>query len=416
MQKSVGFILSSVLSLFLLACSSNVVSETEGVANEMGKSQKRGVAFNFALMDDLPLLTPYITWDYNWGAEQNDIAAQWFAANDIEFCPMAWGRTFSQEKIRQYVSVNPSCRYLLAFNEPNLNDQAKMTPTEAAAQWGKITDLARELNLKIVAPAMNYGTLSGYGDPIRWLDEFFAQDRVSIDDVDAIAIHCYMSSPTAVGNYIQMFAKYGKPIWMTEFCAWDPVPASVEVQMQYMCEVLNMMEQNPLVERYAWFIPRAKAGAPYMQLLTPSQPYQLTELGQMYCHFSTFDKTTWLRSQNAILAKDYVACSNDVQVRYSNKETHLILNAFQEKMWTQYQIYNSQPTTKLTLRYATLSSGRVLLYVDDALQHIVDLPMTGRDMHTWKELPVELNIDKGKHTLKLEMYEGVVNMISIKLD
>ena len=87
-----------------------------------------------------------------------------------------------------------------------------MTPSKAAELWPSVVDLAKELNLKLVSPAMNYGTLAGYSDPIKWLDEFFAQPGVSIDDIDAISIHCYMANPQALRNYVAMFYKYNKPI------------------------------------------------------------------------------------------------------------------------------------------------------------------------------------------------------------
>ena len=210
----------------------------------MTRSAKRGVAFNFNYVSDLPLLSPYITWDYNWGNSTNESAALWFDANEIDYCPMCWSGSYDANKIRTFVAAHPNTKYLLAFNEPNLTDQANMTPAQAAALWPPVVALAKELNLKLVSPAMNYGTLSGYSDPIKWLDEFFAQPDVSIDDVDAIAVHSYMASPSAVQSYIERFRKYNKPVWVTEFCAWDPKPTSAEVQMDYMCAVLHYMENE----------------------------------------------------------------------------------------------------------------------------------------------------------------------------
>ena len=207
--------------------------------SEMRKSAKRGVSFDFKQAEDLPLLSPFCSWAYNWGNTQNAQAALWFDSNDMDFCPMAWNNTYNADAIRQYVQAHPKTKYLLGFNEPNLKDQCNMTPAEAAAHWGEVVALANELHVKLVSPAMNYGTLDGYSDPVKWLDEFFAQPGVSMADIDAIAVHCYMSSPSAVRNYIEMFRKYGKPVWLTEFCAWDPVPGSVESQMDYMCTVLS---------------------------------------------------------------------------------------------------------------------------------------------------------------------------------
>ena len=70
------------------------------------------------------------------------------------------------DRIRTYKATHPQCEYLLAFNEPNLTDQCNYTPQQAAVQWPRLKELADELGMKLVSPAMNYGTLGGYSDPV----------------------------------------------------------------------------------------------------------------------------------------------------------------------------------------------------------------------------------------------------------
>ena len=148
-----------VAALALAACTPNTPDPhgQTNVVDAMPKSVKRGVSFNFNQLTDLPLLSPYISWDYNWGNTPSEDAATWFDANDMDFCPMCWNGNYSVDKIRAFVSAHPKTKYLLAFNEPNLTDQARMTPAEAAAIWTPVVELAKELNLKLVSPAMNYG-------------------------------------------------------------------------------------------------------------------------------------------------------------------------------------------------------------------------------------------------------------------
>ena len=131
----------------------------------MQKSAKRGVSFNFTNIQDLPLLSPAISWSYNWANDQNSTSALWFDTNAMDFCPMCWNGSYSADKIRQYVQQHPNTKYLLGFNEPNLTDQCNMTPAQAAGPWQEVVALAKELNLKLISPAMNYGTLAGYHDP-----------------------------------------------------------------------------------------------------------------------------------------------------------------------------------------------------------------------------------------------------------
>lgn len=383
--------------------------------SEMRKSAKRGVSFDFKQAEDLPPLSPSCSWAYNWGNTQNAQAALWFDSNDMDFCPMAWNNTYNADAIRQYVQAHPKTKYLLGFNEPNLKDQCNMTPAEAAAHWGEVVALAKKLGLQLVSPAMNYGTLAGYSDPVKWLDEFFAQPSVSLDDVCAIAVHCYMSSPSAVRNYIEMFRKYGKPVWLTEFCAWDPVPGSVESQMDYMCAVLNYLEQEPLVERYAWFIPRTSSPvdkAPYMQLLTHTSPVELTDLGVLYTSFSSFDKQAWLPLESGIGAHQYVALSNNtIALRVSEEKTPYI-QGLQSGMWVVYQV-RSTSEEPLQLTYATIASSQICVYVDDVAQAIVDVPKTA-DMQAWSTLNTGVRCGKGRHMVRLEMLKGVINLQELK--
>lgn len=387
------------------------------VVDAMPKSAKRGVAFSFTILTDLPLMSPYISWDYNWGNAPTDNAATWFDANEMDFCPMCWSGSYSADRIRAFVAAHPKTKYLLAFNEPNLTDQANMTPAQAAEVWAPVVALAKELNLKLVSPAMNYGTLAGYSNPIKWLDEFFAQPGVSLDDIDAISVHCYMASASSVWNYIEMYKKYNKPIWLTEFCAWDPVPGSVETQMDYLCGVLNYLEQSPLVERYAWFIPRQSKKVdtpPYMQLLTHDDPADLTPLGQMYCYFSPMDTTVWLRANRPIYASEYVRVANNLMTLRPSTDSvivnqvnqkGLMISNFSQGQQVTYQIYVPANTTQLTLRYAGYSNSICEVLVDGESQGYVNLPREGNPLD-WKEAEGAMPLKAGKHTITLSLFSG----------
>ena len=411
----------SLCALLCAACDSNPVTPAQGkVVDAMPKSAKRGVAFNFSQVSDLPLLSPYISWDYNWGNNTGENAALWFDANEIDFCPMCWSGSYNADKIRAFVAAHPKTKYLLAFNEPNLTDQANMTPAQAAAQWQPVVALAKELNLKLVSPAMNYGTLAGYSDPIKWMDEFFAQPGVSLDDIYAISLHCYMSSAGGVQSFIERFAKYGKPIWLTEFCAWDPIPGSVAVQMDYMCAVLNYLESAPNIERYAWFIPRTSGkvdSAPYMQLLNHDDPSTLTDLGKMYCWFSPMNKEVWLKTNRFIHAGEYAAVSNNaIPLRPSTdavstamaKRDGLMVTNFLEGTEISYQICIDFPSSGkgLTVRYCGYTDNICEVLLDGKTLVHLSMPRTG-DTTKWMEAFTKLGgIANGNHTLTLKMISG----------
>jgi hypothetical protein len=280
-----------------------------------------------------------------------------------------------------------------------------------------VVDLAKELNLKLVSPAMNYGTLAGYSNPIKWLDEFFAQPGVSIDDIDAISIHCYMANPQALRNYVAMFYKYNKPIWLTEFCAWEEYAIhSEEDQMTYMCSALNYLEQDDKVARYAWFIPRAKSGYPYMQLLTYYAPYELTSAGKVYCGFSSFDKSVWFRAQNPIQASNYIGVSDyTIQVRPSTDGEGLMLSRLSKEQYADYQVYVPNATQTLMLRYAALGDADVAIWTDDEPAAVASLTATGA-MNKWQTAEIAVSLAAGYHTLRIQMQEGVTNINWFKLN
>ena len=423
-------IIALALAVALAACNpidpSHPTDETN-VVKTMPKSAKRGVSFSFTQLTDLPLLSPYISWDYNWGNTPTDEAAYWFDTNEMDYCPMCWNGNYSADRIRAFVAAHPKTQYLLAFNEPNLTDQANMTPAQAAALWPDVVALAKELNLKLVSPAMNYGTLAGYSNPIKWLDEFFAQPGVSIDDVYAISVHCYMASSSSVKSYIEMFEKYNKPIWLTEFCAWDPAPGSVTTQMDYMCAVLNYLEKQPSVERYAWFMPRMSGkveSVPYNQLLTHDYPAALTDLGKMFCYFSPMDETVWIRADRPIYAHEYTRVANDnMPLRPTNDaemvqtigHDGLMITNFIAGQQLTYQLYFPTDIQQLRLRYCGYSNAICEVLVDGESQNFIDMPRNGSSTE-WATASIAQPIKAGKHTITLALFSGSCSLSALQFE
>ncbi|MBR4264046.1 MAG: hypothetical protein IKQ48_05670 [Paludibacteraceae bacterium] len=421
MRQSSAILLSLAATILMAACNTPGVDPGKDPkpADAMPKSAKRGVAFSFSQITDLPLLSPYISWDYNWGNTPSDEAALWFDTNEMDYCPMCWNGNYNADKIRAFVAAHPKTRYLLAFNEPNLTDQARMTPAEAASLWAPVVALAKELNLQLVSPAMNYGTLPGYSDPIKWLDEFFTQPGVSIDDIYAISIHCYMASASGLQGFVERFEKYNKPIWLTEFCAWDPVPGSVNTQMDYMCAALHYLETRPSVERYAWFIPRTGNKVdtpPYMQLLTHDYPAALTDLGKMYCYFSPMDTTVWLKTDRFILANEYTRVKNhnmplrpttdQVAVSRAGRDGLMITNLIEGQELT-YQVYVTSPSRSkaIEIRYCGYSNSICEVMADGVTLTHIDMPRNGSSTE-WIDASMPVQLAQGAHTITLKLLSG----------
>ncbi len=385
---------------------------------EQSRSHKRGVSFSYQFVEDVATLAPGISWSYNWSPTQSVIFDEATADYDIDFCPMAWNGV-NESSVREYVSRHPECKYILAFNEPNLTDQANMTPQEAAQKWPALKSVADDLNLKIISPAMNYGTLSGYSDPVVWLDEFF--QLIPISDIDGISLHCYMPSATALKSYIERFKKYNKPVWLTEFCAWEG-NVSPESQQQFMSDVVNYLESCSMVERYAWFIPRTGGGPdsfPYMSLLKNSYPVEISELGMVYTQMSSQDKSIYYVEQQQIEAEHYSSISiaekanetgwtNGPKVRVTTDAPNQSLELYNlfVGQWVEYQIEPDRSKSfTLDIRYATFIDAELEISIDGKLLETITLNSTSQNF-VWNTASIDLSLSKGKQTMRLKLIDG----------
>jgi hypothetical protein len=262
------------------ASSSSGVS-SGGTGGAAAAACKRGVAYGHNSVADLTALSSGIGWWYNWAPHPDDdtIAAA-HAALGVEFVPMVWGKATIPDLATQ---VPMDAAYLLGFNEPNFGSQANLTPQEAAAAWPEVTKFAKERNLKIVSPAVNFcGGSCNVTDPFDWLDQFFAACPGC--KVDYVAMHWYACSKDALTWYLQKFeSKYTQPLWLTEFsCLDDPGDHSEAGQEAYMSDALAILEADPRVFRYAWFTGRS-TDAPALDLLGADG--KLTPLGQKYVSY-----------------------------------------------------------------------------------------------------------------------------------
>jgi hypothetical protein len=396
---------------------------------EQSRSLKKGVGFAFQVKGDVEALGSAISWSYNWGIDQLEVFDAPFAEYEIDYFPMAWNGV-NETALRNYIATHPDCKYILAYNEPNLINQARMTPSQAAQKWPQLKAIADELGLKIISPAMNSGTLAGWEDPIKWLDAFFK--LVPISDVDAIAIHCYMPSAAAMKGFIERFKKYNKPIWVTEFCAWEGNSVTRASQMKYMCEIINYMEADPDVVHYAWFSPRVddmtENDYPYMFLLNRIEPIQLTDLGEVFVNMSTQDKNAWYIAGQTIEAEHYSSICVVDSIGFNgfatapwmrpttDEEGTLELCQFLPDQWVEYQI--NVPATKtytLTTRYACYYKSDMEVMVDGYLAAFVGYDSTGED-NVWDTNETGISLSKGKHTLRLKVTKGDVCLNWLKIE
>jgi len=102
-------------------------------------------------------------------------------------------------------------KYLLVLNEPSLTSQANLTPQQAAQLWPQYEAVAANTAVKIVGPAITWGTMPGYRDPVQWLDAFYAAYQSANDgrdpQIDYLAFRWY---DYGLSGQLDRLTKYNK--------------------------------------------------------------------------------------------------------------------------------------------------------------------------------------------------------------
>ncbi len=252
------------------------------------KSAKRGVAYNFASLADLQAVSAGVSWWYNWGSRPDSaLPANATSQVAMDYIPMLWNGSYDAATVEAYIKANPGIKYLLVLNEPNLVDQADMTPAQAAAAWPGYEAVAAATGAKIVGPAITWGTMPGYSDPVVWMDAFIAAYQAAnggrSPQIDYLAFHWY---DYGLDAQLARLVKYGKPFWVTEFANWhngdgDAAIDTLQKQEDQMTDMVKTCETRADVFRYAWFTGRWKSDAHFTSLLG-ANPGELTALGSHY--------------------------------------------------------------------------------------------------------------------------------------
>jgi len=203
-------------------------------------SSKRGIAKTNLHDHQLRQLKQGVTWGYNWKFSPN---MPWQEAG-MEFVPMVHDASINRAAV-----PSGSFRGLLGFNEPDISSQANMDPYHAAGMWTNVEQLASQLGVQqLVSPAM----CGDIGKGTQWMGSFL--NACHNCRIDAIAIHSYWCTLDGVKNLVDSYRRFGKKIWITEIACADPrFDVSMQGQARFMQEVVPWLEQEEIIEKYAWF-------------------------------------------------------------------------------------------------------------------------------------------------------------------
>jgi len=256
------------------------------------KSAKRGIAYDLLFDADFDALSSGVSWWYNWHY-QSDASQTVEEDHNMQFVPMLWGYNGDSdyEALETWLLDHPSVEDLLVMNEPNLVNQANMTPFAAVEYWLEYEAFQERMreqhdrSIRLVGPAMTWGTMNNYWDPVIWLDTFydaFNESEGRDPNIDVLAFHWY---DYGLNEQLTRLEKFGKPFWVTEMANWhtaaDWTIDTPEKQIQAMTELVEICETRTDVLRYAWFMGRWSPDPHHTSLFEEEQG-KLTELGDAY--------------------------------------------------------------------------------------------------------------------------------------
>ena len=206
-------------------------------------------------------------WYYNWGI--NPVIYP-----GVESVPMFWNGSNVGR------SVGGNSPWVMWFNEPDLANQANMTPEYAASLWNQYISHYRQ-----------YHHVAPVATRFEWLETWI--DMVAVMP-DAIAIHPYvtagMDAIAALRNQIDRAVSFANKhsiaeIWLTE---WGMVHLDLAPQIQFMKDAIPVIESYDLITRYAWFQQSYRGDEPWAfsnchnMSLEDYYTGKLTELGKIY--------------------------------------------------------------------------------------------------------------------------------------
>ena len=182
--------------------------------------------------------------DYNLSPTQKSQLSGAFNKAQI---PIVMDRTYIKAA-KDMLANNPP-PYLELFNEPDYSFEGLTLtedPAPSAADLKTLFDTPHP-NTKFISPAL----MNANGP---WLPAFFQACNGCIDQIDIIALHVYNPDPQGVMWQItQLYAKYKKPIWITELspaaggCGLTPTTMA-----GYINTLIPQILQLGYVEKIFW--------------------------------------------------------------------------------------------------------------------------------------------------------------------
>jgi len=245
-------------------------------------SDKKGVGLA-AIKNGAPRIEALnLAWYYTW--RPNHIEG----VESVEFIPMIWGGKQRLEREVAILKAQGKVDTLLVINEPNKRNQAHMSAQKVVDYWPELASLTNRISSP--APA---------GTKMNWLDAFNKKMKKNNYSYSFLAVHIYgpPNAETFLARVDNVYNKYKKPLWITEFAVadWSAIGMplgtnrySEQQVLEFMKAVLPELEKRDYVERYAWY--GAGKNSSRKEQVRTSRLFEkdgsLSELGRYYANFN----------------------------------------------------------------------------------------------------------------------------------
>lgn len=297
-----------------------------------------------------------IGWYYDWGYKSfKDLNYRNHKFDDVEFVPMVYGEpTVEFSKIFDFVKEK-QYKYLLAFNEPDLQSESNISANTALMRWNYEFRKYKG-NMRLGSPAIS--TATPLVESTKWWIPFWnGLSTAAKSDMSFIAVHKYYENYSAKTAYEflmlidETYEKYKKPIWVTEFALWNADknnPQSAKNAQEFLKIVCKGLNERSFVERYSWFCPNYKETAASASSLWDYDSGALTTMGKMYAQIGNpagYKSKTYGVVSNTSVSTTAAACVA--------KQPTVLFSANGKKKAFKYDIYKVKRAAGYQIQYGT---------------------------------------------------------------
>ena len=376
---------------------------------EQVQSKKRGVCENHMSSEDFKALAPGVSWYYNWAVSTNEFPPD---GVHMDYIPQAWGKQGEVERLDTFLTTH-KVRFVLALNEPNLKDQAFITPEAAATYYKQVKAVADKYNLQVVGPNMSLGSPADgsikamdpidkkevtYTFMIPYLKAFYS--FMGDVPVPAAVFHTYGNIGELKWATGEMYKQFQKPVWITEYAFWNA--PSPQESVKYLIQATDFFESSPNVAGYSFFKERASNNSTNISLLAPvpAPPGQLTALGKVYVNLPVHDADLYYRLPGRLSAGSYVKVINSEIEQTDDKEIKAGDIGFDmTSTGPAFLEYNIQVDTagSYKLKFRVSDMGKPI----DIMAGDKVLASTPATVNGWQNVEASVTLPAGPQTIRL---------------